>query len=70
MELIEVESSAIRAIGYNEDTAILEIEFLKGSAYEYYDVPSYVNDELMAADSKGTYANENIYKSYTQSRIR
>lgn len=48
----------------------LVIEFLNGSTYEYYSVPSYVFDELLNAGSKGQYANQNIYKNYSQNRIR
>lgn len=70
MEMYNVESTNIHSIGYDDEKAILVIEFLGGSVYEYYDVPSYVFDELMSAESKGRYANMNIYKMYSQSRIR
>jgi hypothetical protein len=71
MEMIPVQSSNIAAIGYDDDTAILVIEFIKASsAYEYYDVPRFEFDNLMSADSKGSYANLNIYKRYRQQRIR
>lgn len=70
MEMINVESENIDSIGYDEENAVLEIEFNSGAAYEYYDVPSYIYDELMSAGSKGGYAHENIYKNYSQSKIR
>ena len=70
MEMIPVESSNLKAVGYDIDESILVIEFDSGAAYEYYDVPQYVYDELMAADSKGKYAHQNIYKVYRQHRIR
>lgn len=70
MEMINVESSNINSIGYNADDAMLVIEFNGGATYEYYDVPSYVYDELMSADSKGSYAHQNIYKNYSQDKIR
>ena len=65
-----VESSNLKAIGYDDNNAILEIEFKNGSAYEYYDVPQYEYDGFMSADSKGKYANANIYKRYRQQKIR
>ena len=34
---------------------ILEIEFLNGAVYQYYDVPQSIYDGLMAADSHGKY---------------
>ena len=69
MEMIPVESSNLARVGYQADQAILRIEFNKGGLYEYYDVPEYVFDELMAADSKGEYAHQNIYKSYKQQKL-
>ena len=69
MEMVSVNSSNIAAIGYDPDTAILTIQFNKGGVYEYYDVPSYEHDELMSAGSKGSYANQNIYKKYRQRKI-
>jgi len=70
MERIEVESSNIEAVTYDEDLGRLEIEFKAGGAYEYSDVPMYVYDELMIAESKGRYANQNIYKNYTPNKMR
>ena len=67
--MISVDSSNISAIGYDEQTATMIIEFKNHSAYEYYDVPQYEFDGLMAADSKGSYANKNIYKVYRQQKI-
>ena len=70
MEMIPVSSSNIAAIGYDEHNATLTIQFIKdNAAYEYYDVPQYEYDALMAADSKGSYASKNIYKVYRQQKI-
>ena len=70
MEMIQVESSHIRAIGYDDAEAKLEIEFKDGVAYEYYGVPRHVYDELMSAASPGSYAHRNVYSNYQQQRIR
>lgn len=70
MEMQYVESSNLKAIGYDQENAILEIEFKDGSAYEYYDVPQYEYDGFMSAGSKGKYAYANIYKRYRQQKIR
>lgn len=70
MEMTPVTSSNIAAIGYDEQSATLTIQFIKENAvYEYYDVPQHECDALMAADSHGSYANKNIYKVYRQQRI-
>ena len=60
MKMIPVSSSNIAAIGYDETQSLLVIEFLNGSTYEYYSVPSYVFDELLNAGS-----NRYIYSSKT-----
>lgn len=70
MERIPVDSSNLKAVGYDSSSAVLEIEFNDGSAYQYFDVPQYEYDGLMSADSKGKYANQNIYKNYRQNKIR
>jgi hypothetical protein len=71
MEMISVQSSNLRAVGYDDTSGTLVIEFIKDSSvYEYYDVPQYEFDNLLSADSKGTYAHQNIYKKYRQQKIR
>lgn len=69
MEMIPVDSSNISAIGYNSETMTLKIEFNNGRAYEYYNVPQAEFDNLLNAGSKGQYANQNIYKVYSQSEV-
>ncbi|MBX2991477.1 MAG: KTSC domain-containing protein [Bacteroidetes bacterium] len=69
MERIGVDSSHISAVGYDSDNGTLEIQFKNGTVYQYFDVPSYEYDGLMAAESKGEYANQNIYKRYRFNRI-
>ena len=53
MERQYVSSSNIASIGYDPGNMVLEIEFLSGSVYQYYDVPQSIYDGLMAADSHG-----------------
>jgi hypothetical protein len=69
MERKYIESSNLRAVGYERDSGILEIEFNNGYIYQYFDVPEYIYEELMGAESKGKYANKNIYKNFKQQRI-
>lgn len=56
-----VESSNIKSIGYEDET--LEVEFLNGSIYQYYNVPQDLFDGIMNADSHGKYLNEYIKKA-------
>lgn len=71
MEMIPVDSSNHSAAGYDADNAIMRIEFKKGgSVYDYFDVPQYIWDEYMAAESKGSYAHKNIYPpNFVQQKI-
>ena len=66
----DVQSSALRAVGYDGGDATLVITFQNGSTYEYSDVPRSAYDELMAADSKGSYFNSYIKGQYSYGRAR
>jgi hypothetical protein len=69
MERTQVESSNIESIGYDIDSETLEIEFIKGGLYQYYDVPEYVYGELMSASSHGGYLASNIKGTYSYSKV-
>jgi hypothetical protein len=69
MERTQVSSSNIASIGYDPDSEVLEIEFLKGGVYQYYNVPKYVYDELMSASSHGSYLASNIKGTYGYSQV-
>jgi DnaJ-class molecular chaperone len=58
---IRVKSSNVFSIGYDPVNKILQVEFRKGSVYEYYDVPEIVFHNFMNADSKGRFMS-NLYK--------
>jgi len=47
----------------------LEIEFLTGSIYQYFDVPETVHQELMAASSHGKFFNANIKGVYRYAKL-
>lgn len=69
MKRIQVDSSNLKTIAYDEERKVLEIGFKDGSFYEYYDVPATVYRELLSAESKGSYAHKNIYKKYKQAKL-
>ena len=62
MTLIEVNSSAIRAVGYDGYT--LTVEFHSGRIYDHPGVPHWVYAGLMRAGSKGWYYNTFIRGRY------
>jgi hypothetical protein len=53
-----VKSSNIFSIGYDPVNKILQVEFKKGSIYEYYDVPDNVYQNFMKAGSKGNFISQ------------
>jgi len=61
---VRVKSSNIHSIGYDEKTKVLQIEFLNGGIYEYYDVPFEIYFKLINAKSKGRFASQHIYYNY------
>ena len=64
-----VVSTNLMSVGYDERTQTLEVEFLNGRVYQYYDVPSHMHEQLMQAPSKGQFFNTYIRNSYPFSRV-
>jgi len=60
MERQLFESSNLASVGYDESNQILEIEFKHGSIYQYSEVDKETYEELMSAESKGSYFNSCI----------
>lgn len=76
MELVKVNSSNLEFIGYNKQRNLLLVQFKKGIAYEYYEVPEEVYDKFLElrtnAESVGKYFNhaiKGVYK-YARTTIR
>ena len=65
-----VQSTAIAKIGYSKRRHILEIEFVNGAIYRYFDVPVSVYRELMSAESKARFYDSNIRKHYRSVLVR
>ena len=60
--MIPVDSSVIRAVGY--DASTLTVEFHSVRVYDHPRVPYSVYDGLMRASSKGAYYNRYIRGRY------
>lgn len=70
LEMHYVDSSNVEAIGYDPARQELHVRFLKsGETYVYYNVEEWVFDEMMQADSKGTYLNANIKGCYDYGKL-
>lgn len=70
MERQPVSSSTIRSVGYDEISAVLEIEFRSGGIYQYSSMPRSIYLALMAASSKGGYHARHIKRRYRHQRLR
>lgn len=64
-----VSSSNIASIGYDVDSQTLEIEFLNGGVYQYFDVPQHIFDGIMNAESHGQFLAQNIKGIYRYSKV-
>jgi len=65
-----VQSSAIAKVGYSKRRHILEIEFVNGAVYRYFDIPLSVHRDLMSAESKARFYDSNIRKHYRSILVR
>ena len=68
MERTPVQSSNLASVGYDPQTATLEVEFLNGSIYQYFSVPESVYNGLINASSKGSYLDQFVKKAGYQYR--
>lgn len=69
MERVPVSSSSIAEIGYDSNTATLEIMFSDGRVYQYFEVPQAIYEDLMNAPSIGRYFHVHIRGNFRFARI-
>ena len=65
-----VQSSAIAKVGYSKRRHILEIEFVNGAVYRYFDIPLSVHRDLISAESKARFYDSSIRKHYRSVLVR
>ena len=69
METVNVVSSQIKTIKYNDIDKELIVTFNTDKVYKYEDVSMKLFKDLISADSVGKFFNENIKKSHKYSLI-
>lgn len=69
MERYTVSSSNISSVGYDPAAETLEVEFVNGSIYQYFNVPENMYEQLMKESSKGRFLNAYIRNSYPYTRV-
>jgi hypothetical protein len=57
---LTVQSSLLASVAYDNERAILQLEFGYGAVYQYFGVPVQSYQELMQAASHGAYFNRHI----------
>ena len=67
--LLPVESSSIEAVGYDPASKRLYVRFRSAYTYVYDEVAKAVFDDLLAADSKGRFLNQEIKGAYDYRRL-
>jgi YD repeat-containing protein len=70
MERKKVNSSSIRAIGYDERGRVLEVEFNDGRIIQYTGVSPEVHRRLISAPSIVSYFRDNIDESFPAKRMK
>jgi hypothetical protein len=68
-EMIQVSSSNIDSIGYDEQNEQVYVRFLNGSLYVYKGVPMHEFENLRDAPSLGSYLHRNYKNVYPYERI-
>lgn len=63
MEMLFIESKAIAQMGFDEISGELHIVFKNGRLCIYSNIPSYIWDGLVNADSRGGYLDANVKKA-------
>lgn len=63
-EMNYVNSSNVEAVGYDDETNELHVQFLSGGYYIYYDVPRDIFDNLMLSPSIGSFLNREVKNVY------
>ena len=70
MERKKVNSSSIRAVGYDERGRVLEVEFNDGRVNQYSGVAPEVHRRLISAPSIVSYFHDNVEESFPAKRVK
>lgn len=69
MRKFTVQSSAISSVGFNTDNT-LEVRFSSGGTYRYFGVPQQTVEQLLSADSIGSFFSDNISGQFRSRRVK
>ena len=69
IERTRVDSSAIASIGYDEFRQILELEYIDGDVYRYFEVPAALHRALLDAPSIGQFVNAQVRDAFGHEKV-
>lgn len=69
MDRQSVASSNMAEVGYDSDLETLEVQFKSGGIYQYFNVPAFMYERLMSADSLGRFFNAEIKGHYPEAKV-
>lgn len=69
MERQPIDSSSLRSVGHDSESQILEVEFLNGRIYRYFNVAADAYVAILQAPSKGAFFNAHIKDRYPSQRL-
>ena len=69
MSWINVSSTNLSRVRYDDNKNILEIDFQGGRVYQFFDLPKQVFEGLLNAESKGKFFHEQIKGHYRYARV-
>lgn len=69
MERQLLKSQLLQSVGYDPARNLLHIEFVNHRVYEYGNIPQWLFDALLRADSAGKFFHREIRGKYPESEI-
>jgi hypothetical protein len=70
MQRHPVQSSVLRSIGYDKSTKILELEFIEGGTYDYFNLSPRVFKRFIDSESPGHFFTKRIKGKYIELKIK
>lgn len=66
---VDLKSTSLNAATYQDQSALLDLEFRSGAIYRYVGVPAQTYQELLLAESQGWYFNQHIRNRFPYTKI-
>ena len=69
MPRVDLNSTLLHAVTYQDQCAVLELEFRNGAVCRYFGIPQQTFEELLRAASKGGYFNSRIRNRFAYAKV-